>query len=320
MRFVWLAAVGLGGFIAMGATSASALQIGVAPFTTEMTPTARSVGSAPVSAKPSSVVYGSFDISLNFSGTPTASQVASFQNAEAYWESKILGYRDPGLADFMNNVVGPVVINANFVAIDGPGNTLASAGATNIVATGGYTGVTPSTSNVIVTSAGSMNFDTADVAALEGGGNFDAVIIHEMAHVLGFTSFFWDFVLATDGTGTDTSYTGANGLAAYQAEFDPLATFVPVEDEGGSGTAYSHWDEQLFASYNPLAPVAASTGNPELMTGYLDAPTYTSMTTIASFEDLGYATVYSNPVPLPLPGALLAGGLLVLAVRSRKRG
>lgn len=319
MRFVWWAAVGLGGVMAMGATSASALQMGVAPYTTSMTPTARSVGPAAVSPTPSSVVYGSFDISLNFSGTPTSSQIASFQNAEAYWESRILGYRDPGLAAYMNDIVGPVVINANFVAIDGPGNTLASAGATNIVATGGYSGVTPSSSNVIVTTAGDMNFDTADVAALEVGGNFDTVVIHEMAHVLGFSPFFWDFVAATDGSGSDTSYTGGFGLSAYQAEFDPFATFVPVENEGGGGTAYAHWDEQLFASYDPLAPVAGTTGNPELMTGYLDAPTYTSMTTIASFEDLGYATIFSNPVPLPLPGALLAGGVLVLAARARKR-
>jgi hypothetical protein len=36
-----------------------------------------------------------------------------------------------------------------------------------------------------------------------------------------------------DGTG---QYTSANTLAAYQAECDATATFVPVELDGGPGT------------------------------------------------------------------------------------
>jgi hypothetical protein len=50
---------------------------------------------------------------------------------------------------------------------------------------------------------------------------------------------------------------------------------IPVEQDGGSGTALGHWDEETF-------------GN-ELMTGYLNAGenAYSAMTA-AAFADLGY--------------------------------
>jgi len=324
MRLRWSGPLGLGVLAMLVGSPASALQLGLGTYEAEVDPASASFGTAAVSPPASSVAYGAFDISVNFTGTPTLNQIAAFQAAETFWESVILGYKDPGLATAMAGVNGgSVLIDAYFGAIDGPSGILAQAGPTQILATGGYVGIAPSTSNVIVATNGVMNFDTADIDALEIGGSLEAVIVHEMAHVLGFLPFFWDFVAATDGSGTDLTYTGVNGLTAYQNEFDPLATFVPIEDEGEDGTAYAHWDEQLFANYDPLAPVAGSTGNPELMTGYLNTPLYVSMTTIASFEDLGYATIWSNPpigaVPLPLPGMMLAAGVVALAARARSR-
>jgi hypothetical protein len=62
---------------------------------------------------------------------------------------------------------------------------------------------------------------------------------------------------------------------------------VPLETDGGPGTAYSHWDE------------GSALGSNELMTGYIDGDNYLSYTTIASLADLGYSTVsganYSSP-------------------------
>ena len=50
---------------------------------------------------------------------------------------------------------------------------------------------------------------------------------------------------------------------------------VPVELDGGSGTAGSHWDEETF-------------GN-ELMTGYINAgENYISGMSAAAFKDMGY--------------------------------
>ena len=58
---------------------------------------------------------------------------------------------------------------------------------------------------------------------------------------------------------------------------------IPVEQDGGSGTAGSHWDEETFVN--------------ELLTGYLDdGRNYLTEMSIASFADLGYVVRpdYSN--------------------------
>ena len=84
-------------------------------------------------------------------------------------------------------------------------------------------------------------------------------------------------------------FTGAYATEAYSEIFNATgATGVPVEgNEYGPGTADSHWDEATF--------------NTELMTGFIDwSGNYISGMTVASLEDLGYATVWThatNPTP-----------------------
>lgn len=274
--------------------------------------------------------FGTFDIVLNFTSSVTASQEQAFLDAEAFWESRITGYRTQALADSVNSN-GPfgdpagLDIDASIIEIDGSGGTLGRAGSTG-QATDGTEG-----SGFMVSTSGLMEFDDADVADLETQGTFIDVVMHEMAHVIGFSDFFWDFAGMTDGSGSDTTYgngpqTASGALETYRAEFDPDALFVPVEDDGGAGTAFAHWDEDLFARH--LAEFSNSR-NPELMTGFLDtADPYVSDTTIASFEDIGYTVVAldsTSPtlVPLPASGMMLLAGLAgigVMAGRSRPAG
>jgi hypothetical protein len=277
-------------------------------------------------------VFGVFDIVVNFVTSVTASQEQAFLDAEQFWESQVFGYRTANLASSVQSVGGgQLTIDASIVPIDGDFGILGQAGATAAV-NDGVDG-----SGFLVSTEGIMEFDVADVLRLEQSNLFDEVVKHEMAHVMGFSDFFWDFAGATDDSGTDTTYTGAHGLAAYQQEFDPLATFVPVEENGGPGTAYAHWDEALFADFannpgsfgvftNCLGETGFTCGNPELMTGVFDnQPTYVSDTTLGSFEDIGYATAFSNPpsvVPLPASAWMLLaalGGLLGLRHRSHRR-
>lgn len=178
-----------------------------------------------------------FDITLNLTGM-TPGQIAVFQQAAQRWAQAIIGdLPDVGAID-------DVLIDGSIVAIDGVGGILGQAGPTAV--RGGtflpYTGV--------------MQFDSADVAALEAAGQFDEVILHEMGHVLGFGTI-WSLQGLLTGSGTiDPRFIGTNAVAAYNSRFSTSATGVPVENTGGPGTANSHWRESVFTN--------------ELMTGYLN--------------------------------------------------
>jgi hypothetical protein len=249
--------------------------------------------------------FGNFDIVVNGLGSMTAAQQAAFVNAEAFWESQITGYRTQALAGF----IPQLTIDASIVAIDGAGGILGQAGATSVSSDGTFW--TP--------NAGQMQFDSADVAGLITGGTFGDVILHEMAHVMGFSNGVWDFAFSgidnSDNTGivggADTSFSGARAVAAYNAEFGNTDAFVPVEQDFGAGTAFSHWDEVLFNSHG------AEFTNPALMTGFLTSPNYVSRTTIGAFEDIGYA---GAAVPLPATAPLLALGAGALLLLRRRVG
>lgn len=241
-----------------------------------------------VSFGTSSVRAAGFDISVVFGGGLSASQQEVFTEAEEFWETLITGYQ-PGIT------LTGITINASGVLIDGPGQILGQAGPTAGVFQQGFG----------IATNGVMEFDSADLSVMEAAGILDEVIIHEMAHVMGFGTLWELNGLYVEGSG---QYTGANALAIYNLEFDPLATFIPVELDGGEGTADGHWDEDWLG------------GGQELLTGFLDVPAFVSATTVASFQDLGYTTIeLVAAVPLPAPVLLLLSGLVLLGgVRLRR--
>ena len=250
-----------------------------------------------------------FDIQFNFINAPTASQEATFEQAALTWESLITGYQDT----VSSNVV---TIDVNLSNIDGPGGTLGSAGPTGVK-------ITP---NFLYANTGTMTFDTSDTAALEAAGTFDDVILHEMGHVLGIGTLWSSSAISptlagrqelyVDGSG---EYTGAQGLANYNAEFQQNGAFVPVELGGGPGTEDGHWNE-VDGGVGPTGIVSLVTGQDlrnELLTGWLNPGSFISSLTVGSFVDLGY-TVIAVPVPEP-SGTLLALSALLLGTSLRRR-
>ena len=253
-----------------------------------------------------------FTITVDTSGSDAMSedQLWAFETAAAFWSSVIEDYSNPFAAAQLDGIL----IDAQVSAIDGPSGILAQAGPTSVGWYGGY-----------YADEGVMIFDSADY----GGTDFTteeflAVVLHEMAHVIGF-GILWEYWGAyADGSG---QYTGAEALSWYQSLYDPGAAYIPVELDGGAGTANGHWDEGWAGDAYAL------------MTGYLNLPVHITYVTLASFADIGYDVVddatflaavdalnaavppsEAAAVPLPAPAlALLAGLGCFAAMRPRAR-
>jgi hypothetical protein len=205
---------------------------------------------------------GSFDIQFVFNGLSTAQQ-AIFEQAAAKWESIIVG--DLPSVTYNGQVIDDLLVTATSTSIDGVGNILGQAGPDRL------------RSGSLLPYAGSMEFDSADLASMQSDGTLLGVIEHEMGHVLGIGTL-WESKGLLVGAGTSNPlFTGTQAVAAYNSIFGTAASGVPVENTGGSGTADAHWRESIFRS--------------ELMTGWV-GPSSTmplSRVTVGSLADLGYS-------------------------------
>ena len=217
-----------------------------------------------------------FDIVVVFGGGLTAGQMSAFTAAETRLERIITGdvpdVTVPGIG-----LIDDIQINASGVAIDGPGGILGQAGPNAL---------RPGT-NLPIT--GDMQFDTADLAALEASGELTLVILHEMLHVLGVGTI-WNLTGNLTGAGSaDPQFTGAMATAEYNTIFGINATSVPVENQGGPGTADGHFRESVFDN--------------ELMTGFLNSGRSNphSRITIGSLADIGYQVNLNQADPYAAP-------------------
>ena len=200
-----------------------------------------------------------FNLQLNIGGGLSNSQREIFYDAAAKWESIITGDL-PAYAG-----ADDIIISASGSAIDGPSGILGSAGPRSL---------RPGSS---LPAGGTMNFDIADLASLEASGGLRAVILHEMGHALGFTSSVWSRLGLIAGLGTATPrFLGTSAVNEYNTIFGLTETEVPIENDGGPGTAGSHWEESIFVE--------------ELMTGFYNGGRANPLSrlTIGAFADMGY--------------------------------
>ena len=228
-------------------------------------------GPSPVSEYQIDVVFT--DSSL------TPSQQAVFQQAADRWSQIILGdvpdVNIPGIG-----LVDDLSIEATAPAIDGPGGILGQAGPT-FLRTG-----------TLIPAAGIMQFDSADLAALEASGQLVDVILHEMGHVLGIGSIWEALGLSIDLGTADPRFVGPEAIIQYNSLLGRSVVDIPIANTGGPGTFGGHWRESDLDN--------------ELMTGYLNSGVANpiSTITIGSLADLGYVVdlTAADSYPLQAPG------------------
>ena len=220
---------------------------------------------------------------INVDTSGVASQYRfAFQQAEAFWDKTITGYSRK-LPRFVRRQLGDINIVATTPFIDGAGGILGSAAPTRTVDFAGYGGKRGKSRAISISQEGIMNFDIADMDDLYQSGDLVDVVMHEMAHALGYGSLWaQNELLGTVDEVTQYRHDGY-ALERYRGESgNSNASFVPLEQDGGGGTALSHLDDD-DPFFNP------GNGRSELMLGFLQPGTqFVSETSKGIFADLWF--------------------------------
>ena len=255
----------------------------------------------PVQFLATTVDASGYNITVRYLGNYTSAQLLAFAEAEVRWESIItddlpdvnqnLAAGECGDNPATNGPFDDLTIFVTIEPIDGPFGTLGQAGPCFVRVPGNLTVI------------GRMQFDVDDMDLLESDGALQAVILHEMGHVLGFGTLWTPAGLLADPTDVndpgakDTHFTGPQALIAFDAAGGASYTGakVPVMNVGGAGTINSHWRDEVF--------------DPELMTGFLNEGfNPLSAVTVRSMQDLGYAVSVAGADPFSLTPALRVAG------------
>jgi hypothetical protein len=241
-----------------------------------------------------------YNITLRYLSDLTNAQFRAFAEAELRWESLVTGDL-PDVQSLPTTTCHPeasgpfddLTIFVTVETIDFPGGIIGQAGPCFVRVPG----------NLTVT--GRMRLDADDMEELENEGSLQAVILHEMGHVLGFGTLWGPdyFDLLVDPADPDTPaiedphFVGPQARAAFDAAGGTAYTSakVPVMDVGGPGTRNSHWRDEVF--------------DPELMTGFLtEGFMPLSAISVRSLQDLGYLVSVADADPFTLTPALRIAG------------
>jgi hypothetical protein len=220
--------------------------------------------------------------SIDFVYTGASSAYASyFLQAASFWSSVIVG----DLPDAQG--VDDLSIRVSVLDIDGDGPAGRTAGQAAITA------FRPSS---LLPYQAELEVDSVLLPRLIAEGQLYNLLRHEIGHALGF-GFHFDKLGLVDGVNPNR-YVGANALAQYRKLGQPNAAFIPLEDQGGAGTAGGHWKESVFDS--------------ELMTGFLESGRVAqpvSALTLGALQDLGYSVDYKQAefyaLPSPFASAVM---------------
>jgi hypothetical protein len=212
-------------------------------------------------------------------GNPTTSQRNLFSRAASRWGTLITGdlpdvvLNRPSSAchPAISETVDDLLIVVEVLPIDGDRGSLAFGGPCLV----------RNDSNLPV--VGRIRIDDADLGRVEANGTLEAVVLHEMAHVLGLGTELWLLAgLLRDASlppsnGVDPHFIGPQAIAAFDVAggIDYAGAKVPVADVGGAGSQDSHWRESVMQT-ELMTPVVTAGTNP------------LSAITLGSLADMGY--------------------------------
>ena len=179
--------------------------------------------------------------------------------------------------------------------------------------TGSFGDIVPYVGNIIISSSKMYTLKTTNHN--DGKNSLYHVLLHEIGHILGIGILWWDGeeirteapITSYDDNGTTKYYyTGTNALreyksyfAYYNGSYNDSFVGIPIEDNGGSGTAEGHAEEGVspVSSNNRYINGIFHPGlGTELMTGWLDeapASAPLSKITLGFLEDMGYTVNYN---------------------------
>ncbi len=243
-----------------------------------------------------------FQIDLVFATPMSSTQEAAFRDAAERWMAILADTELPdvtvnGTVDCFGEyeqsveTIDDLMIVAAVVEIDGPGKTLGQAGPCLARRIG---------SNVLP-HFGRMEFDVADLDWMESNGTLKAVILHEMAHVLGIGTLWEHLELLVNpsleaGREVDTYLPLPLAVAAFDQAGGASYTGggkVPVANKGTRpGSDDAHWRKSVFGT--------------ELMTRNIsehDKSNPLSAISIQALADLGYTVDLSLADAYRLPTA-----------------
>lgn len=236
---------------------------------------------------------GEYSITIRYLGeTPALEYQQAVEAAARVWERAIVGdlasvdVNTQGIGSLcgaVNETVDDIIMFVRIEQIDGEFGVLGSAGP-----------CAWRQSNSLPVLGG-MRLDVADVARLAAQGQLESVVVHEMAHILGFGTR-WSALDLLVGSGTaDPHFTGPAARTVFETMLlgglGYTGPKVPVENVGGAGSVGSHWREGVLRN--------------ELLTSILNSgPNPLSALSMAGFRDMGYAMDDAVGAPLEFPAGL----------------
>ncbi len=271
-----------------------------------------SVQSGSIGTTVKAIVATAYSLEVRYFGeTPAPAIQDAFTNAVARIRGSIVGTVGPvpfvdvnlnagntncGVPVILNETINDVVIFAQIKPIDGKGKILGSAGPCLI------------RNESRLTVIGVMQFDVDDLNTLVETNRLEAVILHEMLHVVGVGTL-WDQKkpsLIVGAGGGDPRFVGQGATSAcVAAGGTSLCTGgVAVENcvgitSCGAGTRDGHWREGTST-----LPGFDS----ELMTGFIEGAGFAtpySNISIQSLLDLGYGVNALSADPYTVPNLSL---------------